>query len=45
VIEILNLDVTVIENVVILVLVAFYIPDSNQLCCSVSEFAMLNECC
>jgi len=45
VIEILNLDVTLIEIVVIPVLVAFYVADSNQLCCYVSEFAMLNECC
>ena len=44
-IEILNLDVTLIEIVVILVLVAFYIANSNQLCCYVSEFAMLSECC
>ena len=37
-----NLDATLIEIVVILLLVAFYITVWNQLCCCLGEFAMLN---
>ena len=40
---ILNLDVTLIEMVVIPLLLTFNIVVWDQLCCCVSEFAMLTE--
>ena len=42
--EIFNLDAALIE-IVIIPWVAFYIAASNQLCCSLGEFVLLNGCC
>ena len=42
--EILNLDVSLTEMVVITLLVAFNIAIWDQLCCSLGEFDMRNGC-